>query len=150
MAFLEQYWIKEQLKRQQAAAVKESESEMESSKDSKPTGTTAKRTITTTVKGGEDVPAKPAEPSAKQLVAPGNAPPVVAKKATALYTIVAKDDCRILRWSHEEMEELLAKSTDLRASMTRAMTQAIVGKTINFIVSKSSGENCLTLAKLCS
>lgn len=43
-----------------------------------------------------------------------------------------------MRWSHADMEALMARSTDLRAAMTRAMTAAIVGKVINFTVSKSS------------
>lgn len=33
-----------------------------------------------------------------------------------------------MRWSHADMEALMARSTDLRAAMTRAMTAAIVGK----------------------
>jgi CRP-like cAMP-binding protein len=62
----------------------------------------------------------------------------VLKSSHSLYTIVAKEDCVVMRWSHADMEALMARSTDLRAAMTRAMTAAIVGKVINFTVSKSS------------
>jgi len=53
----------------------------------------------------------------------------------AIYTIVAGSDCEVLVWSHEDIEALMKSSTDLRASMTRAMTAPIVGKVINFTVS---------------
>jgi hypothetical protein len=73
----------------------------------------------------------------------------------AIYTIVAQTDCEVLVWSFADIEALLKSSTDLRASMTRAMTAPIVGKVINFTVSmgnsrgwtswlndwKNSGEN---------
>ena len=52
-------------------------------------------------------------------------------------TIVASEDCLVLRWSHGDMEELMAKSTDMRAALTRAMTAAVVGKVISFTVSRS-------------
>jgi len=57
--------------------------------------------------------------------------------AKSLITITAVDDCVVLRWSHEKMEELMARSTDMRAAMTRAMTAAIVGKVIHFTVSRA-------------
>ena len=53
----------------------------------------------------------------------------------AIYTITAASDCEVLVWSYEDIEELMKSSTDLRASMTRAMTAPIVGKVINFTVS---------------
>ena len=58
--------------------------------------------------------------------------------ANSLYTIVAAEDCVVYRWSHDDMETLMAKSTDMRSAMTRAMTAAIVGKVINFTVSRSA------------
>jgi hypothetical protein len=54
-----------------------------------------------------------------------------------MYTIVAQEDCVVLRWRHDVMEGLMGKSTDMRAALTRAMTAAIVGKVINFTVSRS-------------
>ena len=62
--------------------------------------------------------------------------PVVRK---SLYTIVAAEDCTVLEWTHQEMEELMNRSTDMRAALTRAMTAAIVGKVINFSISRTSG-----------
>lgn len=56
----------------------------------------------------------------------------------ALYTIVANEDCVLLEWTHSDMEELMKWSTDMRAAMTRAMTAAIVGKVINFTVSRTT------------
>jgi CRP-like cAMP-binding protein len=56
----------------------------------------------------------------------------------ALYTIVATEDCHLLAWSHEDMEALMSRSIDMRGSITRAMTAAIVGKVINFTVSRKT------------
>ena len=61
------------------------------------------------------------------------------KSEKALYTIITKDECTVLKWSQKDMELLMGKSTDMRAALTRAMTAAIVGKVINFTVSRSSG-----------
>jgi CRP-like cAMP-binding protein len=58
--------------------------------------------------------------------------------ARAMYTIVAQDDCTVLVWSHDEMKTLLAKSPDMKAALTRAMTAAIVGKVVTFTTSRSS------------
>jgi CRP-like cAMP-binding protein len=58
----------------------------------------------------------------------------------AMYTIVAEEDCTVLRWSHDDMQDLMARSTDMRAALTRAMTAAIVAKVINFTVSRSSAK----------
>jgi len=60
------------------------------------------------------------------------------KPSHAIYTVVAKEDCVVWRWSYQDMEKLLSKSADLRAALTRAMTSAIVGKVIDFTVSRSS------------
>jgi hypothetical protein len=59
------------------------------------------------------------------------------KACRSMYTIVAQEDCVVLRWRHDAMESLMKKSTDMRAALTRAMTAAIVGKVINFTVSRS-------------
>jgi hypothetical protein len=53
---------------------------------------------------------------------------------------VAEEDCTVLRWSHDDMQDLMARSTDMRAALTRAMTAAIVAKVINFTVSRSSAK----------
>lgn len=58
---------------------------------------------------------------------------------TAMYTIVAQDDCTVLVWSHADMMALMARSPDMKAALTRAMTAAIVGKVVTFTASRSSG-----------
>lgn len=55
----------------------------------------------------------------------------------ALHTILAEDDCELRCWSHKKMEEVMKTSADMRAAMTRSMTAAVVGKVVNFTVSKS-------------
>jgi CRP-like cAMP-binding protein len=63
-----------------------------------------------------------------------------SKKAlgNSLYTIIATKDCTVMRWSHEDMEELMTSSNDLRAALTRAMTSALVGKVVNLTISRSN------------
>ena len=56
----------------------------------------------------------------------------------SMYTIVAAQDCILLQWTHDDMEQLMNRSNDMRAALTRAMTAAIVGKVVKFSVSKSS------------
>jgi CRP-like cAMP-binding protein len=60
------------------------------------------------------------------------------RRSDALYTIRAAEDCLVMRWSFEDMEELMASSTDLRAAMTRAMTSALVGKVVNLTISRTN------------
>lgn len=69
-----------------------------------------------------------------------NAPPTNASSTTsyAMYTVIAKEDCVVWRWSHEEMAELMDMSADMNAVLTRAMTSAIVGKVISFTTSRQS------------
>ena len=54
-----------------------------------------------------------------------------------IYSIIATEDCTVMSWSHEEMENLMKSSTDLRAALTRAMSSAVVGKVVNLSVSRS-------------
>ena len=54
-----------------------------------------------------------------------------------MYTIVAQDDCTVLVWSHDDMEAMMERSTDMRAALTRAMTSAVVAKVVNFTVSRT-------------
>lgn len=58
-------------------------------------------------------------------------------KDVALYTIVAKEDCEVLAWSHDDMIELMESSTDMRSALTRAMSLAVVGKVVNLTVSRT-------------
>mmetsp|Transcript_27340 Transcript_27340/g.66367 ORF Transcript_27340/g.66367 Transcript_27340/m.66367 type:complete len:270 (+) Transcript_27340:481-1290(+) len=57
----------------------------------------------------------------------------------SLYSIVADGECKVLSWSHDDLEELMESSTDLRGSLTRAMTSALVGKVVNLTVSRADG-----------
>jgi len=54
-----------------------------------------------------------------------------------IYSIIAIEDCTVMSWSHEEMEDLMKSSTDLRAALTRAMSSALVGKVVNLTVSRT-------------
>lgn len=63
------------------------------------------------------------------------------KASHQMYTIVAQEDCIVLRWSYDDMQSLMERSTDMRAALTRAMTAAIVAKVINFTVSRSSAKS---------
>jgi CRP-like cAMP-binding protein len=56
----------------------------------------------------------------------------------AIYTVIASDDCEILRWDYEAMEQIMGRSSDMRGAMTRVMTAAIVGKVINFTVARKT------------
>jgi CRP-like cAMP-binding protein len=55
----------------------------------------------------------------------------------AFYTIIAAEDCSVMSWSHNDLEELLESSTDMRAAMTRAMSSALVGKVVNLTISRT-------------
>lgn len=61
-------------------------------------------------------------------------------RGVAMYTIVTKDGCKVLSWTHAEMAELMEASTDLRSALTRAMTAAVVGKVVNLTTSNPKGE----------
>eukprot|EP00797_Seminavis_robusta_P003366 Sro120_g058470.1 n/a (380) ;mRNA; r:50052-51191 len=67
-----------------------------------------------------------------------NSPPPPLAAAHAMYTVMAREDCIVWRWTHNDMEQLMRRSGDMRDALTRAMTSAIVGKVINFTVSRSS------------
>jgi CRP-like cAMP-binding protein len=56
---------------------------------------------------------------------------------TAFYTIIAAEDCTVLSWSHEDLEELMETSVDMRSAMTRAMSSALVGKVVNLTISRT-------------
>lgn len=53
-------------------------------------------------------------------------------------TIVAVEEVEIIEWSFDEMQKLLKVSKDMEGALTRAMTAAIVGKVVNFMVSRSA------------
>lgn len=53
-------------------------------------------------------------------------------------TIVAVEEVEIIEWSFDEMQKLLKVSNDMQGALTRAMTAAIVGKVVNFMVSRQA------------
>jgi CRP-like cAMP-binding protein len=55
-------------------------------------------------------------------------------RGVSMYTIIADEDCEVMVWTHEAMEELMEKSTDLRAALARAMTAAVFSKIINLTI----------------
>jgi hypothetical protein len=59
------------------------------------------------------------------------------KVQTAIYTIVATEDCTVWRWSFDDMEKLMSNSVDMRGALTRAMTNAVVGKVVNMTFSRA-------------
>lgn len=64
-----------------------------------------------------------------------------SRSGNAMYSVVAKEDGVVVwRWSHQDMKQLMEKSSDMQAALTRAMTSAVVGKVINFTVSRRSGQ----------
>mmetsp|Transcript_319 Transcript_319/g.505 ORF Transcript_319/g.505 Transcript_319/m.505 type:complete len:462 (-) Transcript_319:520-1905(-) len=65
-------------------------------------------------------------------------PSDVPYKYCAISTIVAVDECEVIEWSFEDMEKVMKSSRYMQDSMTRAMTAAIVGKVMNFMVSRQS------------
>jgi len=74
----------------------------------------------------EDANGKHGSESSKEKQEPDTSSQLKASRS--MYTIVAQDDCIVLRWSHADMQSLMEKSTDMRAALTRAMTAAVVGK----------------------
>jgi CRP-like cAMP-binding protein len=128
MAFLENYWIKEQ-----GCPILGSESNRDTPL-THPKG--ADEPVTKADTGSEvDKEASPSKGSAPKPFVPTHD----ATANRALYTIIAKEDCQIFRWSHADMEGLMQRSTDMRAVLTRAMASAVVGKVIGFTVSRSAG-----------
>jgi hypothetical protein len=57
---------------------------------------------------------------------------------TAIYTIMALEDCIVLRWSHEDLEDLMRSSSDIRAALTRSLSSALVGKVVNMTISRTN------------
>ena len=54
----------------------------------------------------------------------------------ALYTIVCTEDATLRKWKHGDLEDVLKLSTDMRSAMTRALTAGVVGKVVNFTISR--------------
>jgi len=150
IAFLEQYWIKEQerMRGEKSEAThtsppleeKEKPQISKKSSGSKQPSETRTATQDATERLPSTEPKREARLASKRTV---HSVPFRASKLRAgnsLYTVTATGgDCTVLLWSHADMEDILAHSTDMRSAMTRAMSAAIVGKVINFTVSRSRG-----------
>ncbi|GKY97479.1 hypothetical protein MPSEU_000706300 [Mayamaea pseudoterrestris] len=136
MAFLEQYWIKHQAKRTATKAVKGDDDDYQVTvqpKKSKPSPVHENANRQNNDGSESDAPSLAHRRTIHVVDTPVPAP----KVSNSFYTIVATDDCTLLRWSHDEMERLIESSVDMRGAMTRAMTAAIIDKVINFTVSRS-------------
>jgi len=55
----------------------------------------------------------------------------------ALLSYTASQDSVVLEWNHEDLAEILNSSIDIRRSLTRAMTAAVVGKVVNLYTSQA-------------
>ena len=56
----------------------------------------------------------------------------------AVTTVVAVDDVELIEWQFEDLEKVLKSSADLHGALIRSMTAAIVGKVLNFMLSRKS------------
>jgi CRP-like cAMP-binding protein len=163
MTFLEKYWMQEQRHLQPAKvrekavkapppSVSPASAQVDDGSPVKPV--LASELLVPSVEGGSPVPegtgpGTKAEGekagdvvlgSKKRTVRPIDASGLAipeAKTDYSMYTIVATEDCTVLEWSHDDMQALMERSTDLRAALTRALSSAVVGKVINFTISKS-------------
>jgi hypothetical protein len=56
----------------------------------------------------------------------------------AVTTVVAVDNVELIEWQFEDLKTVLKSSADLHGALTRSMTAAIVGKVLNFMLSRKS------------
>lgn len=165
MAFLEKYWIKEQLQVQRGSKKREIDEAVTETRNGTPStpldrsgdSSTAQPKRSSSKNGTSTSPGSRSSDPADELsrVMTGKGEVTLAPKRTirpadasaasvpeakadrSMYTITALEDCSVLEWTQEDMENLMERSTDLRAALTRALSSAIVGKVINFTLSKS-------------
>jgi CRP-like cAMP-binding protein len=60
-----------------------------------------------------------------------------ATQNSILTYIATKDSTLIYQWDFEELADLMRTSSELRSSVSRAMTAAVVGKVVNLYISKA-------------
>jgi len=58
----------------------------------------------------------------------------------SILTYIATQDSVLYEWDFEELGDLMKTSTDLRSSVTRTMTAAVVGKVVNMYISKADAD----------
>lgn len=94
-----------------------------------------------------DVAAKDIAPSSKtEDVAPTTTTTTTRENATqnAILTYIATEDKTIVyQWDFDELADLMETSADLRSSISRAMTAAVVGKVVNLYISRSDANKSL-------
>lgn len=66
----------------------------------------------------------------------------------AILTIITAKDTELYEWDFKELADLLKTSSDLRTSVTRAMTAAVVGKVVNLYISRAGAEESSIWKKL--
>jgi CRP-like cAMP-binding protein len=164
MTFLEKYWIKEQLQVQRRSKKPEIDEALTGARSevavtvqdrpgevrvTQPKGNSSKagagtssgtRTPDPEIQRSRAAMSKDVSLAAKRTIRPSEASAAVVPEAKAersMCTITAVEDCTVLEWSQEDFENLMERSTDLRAALTRALSSALVGKVINFTLSKS-------------
>lgn len=120
MAFLQSMWDKDHAPKNVASGAAGATAAGVQNKPSKPNTTTA------TDEGSKS----------NAVIRSGLSPSDGPNKYYAISTIVATEDIEVIEWSFEDMEKLMKSSVDMQGSMTRAMTAAIVGKVVNFMVSR--------------
>ena len=58
----------------------------------------------------------------------------------SILTYIATQDSVLYEWDFEELGDLMKTSSDLRSSVTRTMTAAVVGKVVNMYISKADAD----------
>lgn len=122
MAFLKQFWEKEQ-----KSIIPHNEEDTVAIKDEEGDNNNDKTTMSIDSKVTTKSPSPARRPTGL----------LASRFEIYLYSIIAAEDCTIMSWSHEEMEELMKSSTDLRSALTRAMSSALVGKVVNLTISRA-------------
>ena len=120
MALLERVWLKEQGRSSSSSSSTSNNSSIKKAKSNGSNGEQQRKVTPssgtpTTVKEKKDRPPETTPPP--PIPPPTPAPASTRFKAShSMYTIVAQEDCTVLRWSHDDMQELMEKSTDMRAA----------------------------------
>lgn len=131
MCFLEEYGIKQQEQLQSHTATPPASN---ASLGSRNQGPIPDNNDSSTPHSAPSIPASLI--ASRHTFRPRDVPAPEPMLKTAVSALEAEDDVTVLRWTHADMEQLMARSTDLRAALTRAMTAAICGKVINLSVSE--------------
>ena len=63
-----------------------------------------------------------------------------ATQNAILTYIATKDDTLVFEWDFEELADLMRTSSELRSSVSRAMTAAVVGKVVNLYISRTDAK----------